>query len=181
MDFGVLSERDIVEIPITREMRAFAEEKAEKMGVLNKHSMMKGERNVEGILGELAALKFLPKAEATDTHDNDLKIGQVTIDVKTKRLTNKPRLYYDCTVYGYNPHQNCHVYLFAGVKSDYSVVWLSGFISKKEFYEKSEFCPAGSQRPLGGGKMLTYKEDNYVIQVNKLKNMKFLKNVVIKK
>lgn len=180
-EFVISRDSQIIEIAVTKEMLDAAKTKAAQMGVLNQHSMMKGERNVEGVLGELAALKFLTNAEATDTYDHDIKIGPVLIDVKTKRLTNKPRLYYDCTVYGYNPNQNCHVYLFAGVKNDHSVVWLCGFISKKDFYEKAEFCPAGSERPLGGGKTLTYKEDNYVVQVNKLSYMDALRRVVLKK
>lgn len=177
-DFLVLRDSQIVEIPVTAEMLAFAKEKARKMGVLNQHSMMKGERNIEGILGELAALKFLPQTIATDNYDNDLRIGKLTIDVKTKRLTNKPRLEYDCTVYGYNPNQNCHLYLFAGVKADHSKVWLSGFLAKHIFYQKAQFCPAGSQRPLGAGKMLTYREDNYVVQVNQLNKIEILKTIV---
>lgn len=177
----VQNERDIVEIAVTPEMLKIAEEKAAKMGILNRHSMMKGERNVEGILGELAALSYLPQAIATDTHDNDLAIGTLTIDVKTKRLTMKPRLYYDCTVYGYNPNQNCNLYLFAGVNPEHTKVWLSGFLLKPHFYNKAEFCAAGSTRPLGGGKLLTYKEDNYVVQVKQLNRVEMLKNVQPKK
>lgn len=179
-NFLVVGEDEIVEIPVTPEMLAFAKEKAAKMGVLNRHSMMKGERNVEGILGELAVLAYLPQAVATDTHDNDLTIGPMTIDVKTKRLTNRPRLSYDCTVYGYNPNQNCHLYVFAGVKADHSVVWLSGFLAKHIFYQKAQFCPAGTERPLGNGKTLTYREDNYVVQVNQLNKIKILTTITAK-
>jgi len=173
----VTLESHIVEIKVTEEMLQKAHGKAEQMGCLNKHSMMKGSRNVEGVLGELAALSYLANAVPTDNYDNDLRIGKVTIDVKTKRLTMRPRLYYDCTVYGYNPNQNCHVYLFAGVKDDHSVVWLSGWLPKPEFYEIAEFCPKGSQRPLGNNKMLTYKEDNYVIQVKDLNQVVILQNI----
>lgn len=180
-EFLVKNESQIIEVKVTPEMLKQAEEKAAKMGILNSHSMMRGERNVEGILGELAALKFLPQAEATDNFDNDFRIGDITFDVKTKRLTNKPRLYFDCTVYGYNPHQNCHLYLFAGVKADLSVVWLSGFISKKDFYQNAEFCPKGTQRPLGNDKMLTYKEDNYVVQVKQLSAVEVLNRITLKK
>ena len=125
-NFLVLKDSDIVEIPVTKEMLALAKEKAKKMGCLNSHSMMKGERNVEGVLGELAVLAFLPQATYVDNYDYDLRIGKITIDVKTKRLNRKPQLYYDCSIYGYNPNQDCHLYLFAGVKADHSVVWLSG-------------------------------------------------------
>lgn len=181
----VTRESQIIEIPVTPEMLKFAKEKAKEMGVLNKHSMMKGERNVDGILGELAALSYLSKAKATDTFDHDLSIqthlGLLTIDVKTKRLAQKPRLYYDCTVYGYNPNQKCHLYLFTGVKSDHSVVWICGYLPKYVFYEeRAEFCPAGSQRPLGGGKMLTYKEDNYVVRVNQIRTAKRITELDVK-
>ena len=173
-NFLVLKDSDIVTVPVTKEMLAHANEKAERMGCLNRHSMMKGARNVEGILGELAALAYLTKAVPTDTHDHDMILGKYTIDVKTKRLNNKPRLSFDCTVYGYNPNQNCDMYLFAGVAADHSVVWLSGFLVKHIFYKKAQFCPAGSTRPLGGGKLLTYREDNYVVQVNQLNRVKIL-------
>lgn len=169
---------DIIEIKVTKDMLDYAKEKARKMGILNQHSMMKGERNVEGILGELALLTFLPQSTVTDNHDNDLRIGHLTIDVKTKRLTNRPRLKYDCTVYGYNPNQNCHLYAFAGVKADHSVVWLSGFLAKHIFYQKAQFCPAGTERPLGDGRTLTYREDNYVVQVEQLNRIAILNTIV---
>lgn len=177
-DFLVTKDTDIITVPVTPAMLAQAKEKARKMGCLNQHSMMKGERNVEGVLGELATLAILPSATYTDNHDNDLRIGKLTIDVKTKRLARKPALYYDCTVYGYNPNQNCHLYLFAGVKDDHSVVWLSGFLAKHIFYKKAQFCPAGSTRPLGQGKLLTYREDNYVVQVNQLNRAQILTTIL---
>lgn len=172
--FMVLKDSDILEVRVTPEMLEQAKEKARKLGCLNKHSMMKGERNIAGVLGELGALVILPQAIYVDNYDHDLKIGKLTIDVKTKQLTSKPRLSYDCSIYGYNPNQDCHLYLFAGVKTDHSVVWFSGFLAKHIFYQKAEFCPAGSQRPLGGGRMLTYKEDNYVTQVRHLNRTEIL-------
>ena len=177
-DFLVSKSTDIAEVPVTPEMLKRAEEKARKMGCLNSHSMMKGARNIEGVLGELAALAFLPKATITDNYDNDLRIGKLTIDVKTKRLTNCPRLEYDCSIYGYNPNQNCHIYLFAGVNPEHTKVWLSGFLAKHIFYKKAQYYPAGSQRPLGFGKTLTYKEDNYVVQVKHLNRIQILQTIV---
>lgn len=176
----VLKDSDIIEVKVTPEMLKKAQEKAAQMGCLNKHSMMKGERNVAGVLGELAALAILPRATYVDNYDHDLRIGKLTIDVKTKQLASKPRLSYDCSIYGYNPNQDCHIYLFAGVKTDHSVVWFSGFLAKHIFYQKAEFCAAGSQRPLGGGRMLTYKEDNYVVQVRQLNRAAILQTVVPK-
>lgn len=163
----------ILEVKVTKEMLAIAKEKAEQMGCLNRHSMMKGERNIEGVLGELAALTFLPNAVWQDTHDYDLTVGKITIDVKTKRLTRKPRLYYDCSIYGYNPNQNCHLYLFAGVDPEHTKVWLNGFIPKSDFYEKAEFFPAGSDRG-----NVVYKKDNYVVKVSQLLRVEMLKTIV---
>lgn len=180
-NFMVLKDSDILEVRVTPEMLQKAEEKARQMGCLNQHSMMKGERNVAGVLGELAAMVLLPQATYVDNYDHDLRIGKLTIDVKTKQLAAKPRLGYDCSIYGYNPNQDCHLYLFAGVKADHSVVWFSGFLAKHIFYQKAEYCPAGSQRPLGNGRMLTYKEDNYVVQVKHLNRTDILKTIVPKK
>jgi hypothetical protein len=178
--FLIKKESEIVTIPVTKEMLILAKEKADEMGCL-KHSMMKGERNVEGILGELGALKFLTNAVGTASYQHDLKIGQITIEVKTKRLTNKPRLDYDCTVYSYNTEQDCHIYLFAGVNPEHTLVWLNGFISKDNFYKKAEFLPAGSERPLSNGKTLIYKRDNYVVKVNQLNKIDILKKIVLNK
>jgi hypothetical protein len=180
-DFLVIKDSDIVEIPVTKEMLAQAKEKARNMGCLNSHSMMKGERNVEGALGELAVLAFLPQSTYVDNYDYDLRIGKLTIDVKTKRLNNRPKLGFDCSIYGYNPNQECHIYLFAGVKADHSVVWLSGFLAKHIFYQKAKFYPAGSERPLGMNKVLVYKEDNYVVQVKHLNKVDILKTIVPKR
>jgi hypothetical protein len=146
-DFLVLKETDIINVPVTPEMLKQTEEKARKMGCLNKHSMMKGERNVEGVLGELAALVYLPFATPTDNYDNDLRIGKLTIDVKTKRLTNRPRLQYDCSIYGYNPNQDCHLYLFAGVNPEHTMVWLSGFLAKHIFTKKRSIAQQALSAP----------------------------------
>lgn len=178
---SVTKDSDIITIPVTQDMLDFARVKAAQMGKLNEYSMMQGRRNIEGILGEMAAFRYLEKAIMTDTRDHDLSFGKVTIDVKTKRMTRKPRIYYDATVYGYNPNQNCHVYLFAGVDPEHSVVWLSGYLTKQGFYDRALFCPKGSKRSLGKDKELIYREDNYVVQVNQLNTVASLKETLMAK
>ena len=167
-----------IEIPITPSMLAQAQASASEQGCLNKHSLTKGERNLEGFLGEAVVLLTLPEAISDNDYDHDLLLGQIRIDVKTKRCPDKPKTYYDCTVFGYNPTQKCDMYIFVSIKKDYTMAWVNGFLVKHQFYAIAKFIPAGT---VVGKNQLFYKKDNYVCSIKDLNRMNFLQSLIIKK
>lgn len=87
------SVHDIIEVPVSKEMAADCQAKTHK-GAMNSNSMMKGERNFEGVLGEEAAHIYLPMLinetflGGTFNGDYDFRYGIHTIDVKNKHFEN---------------------------------------------------------------------------------------------
>ena len=89
--------------------------------------------------------------------------------------TYKPKDYYDCTIFGYNATQDCDYLLFTQVLSDLGTVYVLGGYNKKRFLEDSTYIEAGS---VVGTNNLTYKKDNYVMEIKDLLPMdKFRKEI----
>jgi|TARA_R100001463_G_scaffold48610_3_gene97890 hypothetical protein len=154
----------MIEVPITDSMLIEARKKAADMGEL-KGSMMKGDRNLIAFLGEIAAQKVIG-GEFHNTYDYDIMMESgKTVDVKTKKVRYVPKDYYDCTIFGYNAKQDCDYLLFTQVLSDLGTVFVLGGYNKKRFLEDSTFVEAGS---VVGTNNLTYKKDNYVMEIKDL-------------
>jgi hypothetical protein len=172
---------DVIEIPVTPEMLKFAQENSHK-GTMNRHSLLEGAQNVEGLLAELAVLKYLPMLTHKPTDEYDftfpLKEGLLTIDVKNKfdvkRYGGIPGLDWDCTIFGYEAKKKCHLYLFTSTNGDNSKVFLKGYIGKKAFVCEERLYRAGATRTTTQGSV-TYKKDNYVIQVKEMIRVDVLK------
>ena len=172
---------DIVEIPITKEMRDFAQANAHK-GSMNKHSLLQGAQNVEGLLAELAVHRYLPMLSHDPGNEYDFTFpyntGTFTIDVKNKfdvkRYGTRPNMDWDCTIFGYEVKKKCDIYLFTSTNGDNTKVWLKGYIAKKRFVLPENFYKAGSTRTTTQGSV-NYKRDNYVVQVKELYPVEFLK------
>ena len=177
----VFRKADIIEIPITPEMLQFAQENAHK-GSMNQYSMLDGERNIEGLLGELAVHKYLPMLtyEPTKHHDFTfaLKSGTLTIDAKNKfdvKTYVTPNLDWDCSIFGYEGGKKCHMYIFTSTDKNNTKVWIKGYVMKTLLVAPEKFYAAGSFRRTTQGSV-QYKKDNYVVQVKELNRMDFLKN-----
>lgn len=139
-----------IKVLITDEMRAIAEKKAAKIGVLN-DSLEKGEGTVAGIIGEQIVLKVINGSIWAEKYDYDLTLRNIRIEVKTKQAKNQPRLEYDCSVSNLNARQKCHVYAFVRVlKDDLSVGWFLGFMSKAEIFKNCIFWKEAERDPLNG-------------------------------
>lgn len=161
---------NIIEVVVTAEHIAKAKKIAQQIGEL-RNSIRKGSGNFAGILGEVIAAQVLG-ATHENTYDYDLKLGTVTIDVKTKDRTVEPKPYYFCSVADCNTKQNCEQYLFVSLLRDkqtgvYTKAFILGMIPKTEFYQKAVFYRKGEIDPSSGGNF-PFRADCYNLKVSDL-------------
>lgn len=154
----------MIEVNITDNMLIEARAKAKEMGQL-KGSMMKGERNVIGFLGEIVTQSIIG-GEFHNTYDYDIMTPSgKTVDVKSKRINYPPKDYYACNIFTYNEKQDCDYLVFCFVHSNLDKAWIAGYYNKKEFLKDCDFVPKG--QVMGSG--VVYKRDNYELKVSQLK------------
>ena len=157
----------MIKVNITEKMLNAATVKAVSLGNLN-NSILKGDGNLVGFLGEQIALSVLGGTEK-NTYDYDLVTDNGTkIDVKTKKTTVEPREYYDCSVAAFNIKQKCNHYCFVRVKDDYSCGWFLGVYPKEDYYKDAVFLKKGDIDPSNN---YTVKADCYNLKISKLKSM----------
>jgi len=167
----MISESDIIEIPVTTPIMTMAHTKSIDMGIL-KNSITNGEGNLAGFIGEGLVFEYLMNnAEMVsweNTFEYDLILNKdIRIDVKTKRTSVKPKINYDCSVVA-NKRQDCDVYVFTRVKNDFSVGWLLGYLPAKEYFEVANFMEKGTIDPSNGWKV---SKDCYNIPIDELRNI----------
>lgn len=160
----------IVPVSVTPDMIALAKELSNDMGRL-KNSIMSGEGNFVGFIGELALSRF-SEYELANTYDYDLVIQSIPIDVKTKKCSHEPLPSYECSVASYNTSQQCLAYFFARYSEEYNVVWLLGWLGKDEFYEKSKFLKRGQ---LDRSNNYRVRSDCYNIRISELRSFEFMR------
>ena len=160
----------IISVPVTPDMVAQANDLSNDMGRL-KNSIMSGQGNFVGFIGELALSKF-SGCELTNTYDYDLVIKSTPIDVKTKKCSNEPLPNYECSVASYNTTQQCSAYFFTRYSEEYNVVWLLGWLGKDEFYDKSKFLKRGQ---LDRSNNYRVRSDCYNIRISELRSFEFMR------
>jgi hypothetical protein len=157
----------ITKIDITEEMIKNATFKATAMGNLN-NSILKGEGNLIGFLGEQIALSVLGGV-GKNTYDYDLVTPNGTkVDVKTKKTTVEPKPFYDCSVAAFNIKQKCNLYCFVRVKDDYTCGWFLGVYPKEDYFKDAVFLRKGDLDP---SNKYTVKADCYNLKISSLKNV----------
>lgn len=131
------------------------------LGIL-KNSITSGEGNIAGFIGEVVVAEFL-EAEHNNTYDSDLTwLGNITIDVKTKRTTVEPKDYYECSIAAYNTKQNCDLYAFCRVNSELDTLWFLGMIPKETYFKNARFLKKGQ---LDGDNGFIVKADCYNMEI----------------
>lgn len=134
-------------IPVIGEELKQAKEDAARLGKLNR-SILGGEGNYAGFIGELAVLRVLDYlgAKRSNTYEHDLTLGRWRFDVKTKRRTVKPLDTFEGTVPAYSD-QKCHAYIFTSVEFDSKEVpqsvTLCGWIRKDDFLREAVHLSKG--------------------------------------
>jgi hypothetical protein len=160
----------MIEVPITDADFNEAKEKAENLGKL-KNSIRKGEGNITGFLGEIAANKVIKGKIVSDTsYDFDILKEEVSWEVKTKSRSVKPKPDYNCSVAEYNTKQKCDRYIFVSLWpiEKPTKAYILGYLTKDEFYKKAFFLKKGQIEP---GTPWRVKASCYNVKVSELNQM----------
>ena len=158
------------EIKVSPDMIEKAHIKSKEMGPL-RNSILKGDGNIAGFIGEQIALEYLGGTwENTYSYDIILPDGR-KVDVKTKRTSTKPRPHYDCSISSsswnvrYTTKQRCDMYAFVRVMKDYSVGWYLGSMDREEYLKKATFWKKGD---IDTNNNFTVRADCYNLKIEDL-------------
>jgi hypothetical protein len=168
----------MIKLKITPEIIQKAESKLLNLRKKN-NSFMDGERELNGLIGQILACEYLQAEDHSTTRYDLIKNGK-TIDVKTKTRSVEPRL---------NAHFRCHVpkhcceekkcdyFVFVGLEKSLNFGWLLGKLTWESFKEKAEFCPQGTLDPYSNEKFpLIFKASEYSVFIDELEPIKFINN-----
>ena len=156
----------MIEIEISLDMIDKARSKSTELGVL-KNSIIKGNGNIAGFVGEQIALRCLG-GEWHNTYEYDILMPDGDcIDVKTKQTSVVPLPEYDCSIAKFNTKQKCNSYAFVRVKRDLTIGWYLGKINKETFFEKARFLKKGTVDPSNNYKV---QADCYNIKIGELES-----------
>ena len=178
------------EVKITKEMLDMAIQRDVEAGPAFKGASIEGGKGrFYGFLGEEIVLATIPGTVLENTKNYDLKIGNVTFDVKTKTRKDPPKAWYDASVDKSSSHQTPDFYIFVQILApqnlirlsaeeirnfQYQKAWILGFISRKDFYAAPPtFFTAGSTDPSNG---ITYRDSIYLLKCGKLSDSNKLVN-----
>ena len=142
----------MIEVKITEDMKKRAWAKSREMGVI-KNSIMKGDGNIAGFLGEEVA-NVVIGGTINNTYDYDLVAQDGTkYDVKTKRCTSPPKPYYDCSVANFNTRQKCDRYVFVRIENKnrrWGRAWVLGWLTHDDYFKKARKLTKGQKDPSNG-------------------------------
>lgn len=137
-----------------------------KMGVLD-GSVKKGGGNKTGFLGEFAFLEAFG-GERHHDYEYDIMYDDTKVEVKTKKRTVDPQPHYQADIFDLNTEQECDIYYFVSINSETNTVWMCGYLTPDEFYERATFMEKG-ERNHGNGHV--YQEDCWVLPYTELKKL----------
>ena len=143
----------MIEVQITEKMKKRAWAKSREMGVI-KNSIMSGDGNIAGFLGEEVA--------------NTIIKGGIKYDVKTKRCTSPPKPFYDCSVAGFNTKQKCDRYAFVRIENKnnrWGRAWVLGWLEHDDYYSKAKKLTKGQTDPSNN---FVVRADCYNVSISKL-------------
>jgi len=164
----------MIEVAVTPSMYRAAKQRFE-FGAL-RASITKGGGNLAGALGELAYIEWLTKrgyrVEDTSTYDYDIIVNGFKVDVKTKRINNKPADNYRVAVASANTTQKCDFYFFAYCLYNTNKVYLSGYCAKAQYFEKASFRKQGMADPHGDNPNYKFAADCYIMKHTSLNKFK---------
>lgn len=159
-------ENDAVEVAITEEEYALAEEWGESLGEL-KNSITNGKHNYVGRLGELIVAR-VTGGEIKDDYEYDIlsPTGE-RLEVKTKATSKRPLPFYDCSVCAHNATQRCDAYVFVRVSYDRSkpTAWICGRKDRESFFKNATFHRKGEVDPRN---KFTFHTDCYNMEIKYL-------------
>jgi hypothetical protein len=162
-----------IEIEITPEMTARAQEKAQEMGEL-RNSIRRGQGNLAGFLGEEVVLAAWSGSESHNTFQHDITFEDVTFEVKTKDRTVEPRADYEASVANFNTRQQADFYVFVSLfrpkgTQEYQRGYVIGVIEKEAYKQQANFLRVGDTDPSNGWRV---SADCYNLPYEKLVSFK---------
>jgi hypothetical protein len=162
---------DVEKLEWDSDMVKDADEWAAELGSLN-NSITAGDGNFAGRLGELALAKHLNVPRVQDDYWYDLIYKGETIEVKTKRRTWDPMMFYDVSVAKTSTHQQPDRYAFISITGKWGIdgrkvknIWLCGFMDRDEFFKKARFMRRGKTDKSNGFKT---HADMYNLEIGEL-------------
>lgn len=171
----ITSEKDFLEITITKEIMEEAKERNNAFYMKYKHlgTKRKNKENqrINGYLAEVAIKKTFQKLKYSNNDEYDfLSINnKVKIDSKAQGCNSIPKESYVCTLYEEQKERDCDILIFSRVKNDHTKLWINGFIPKKEFLNKSKLIKKGTKN-----NNFTYDDNRYELEYKELYNPKLL-------
>lgn len=162
----------MIEVEITDDMINRSRRKAKEMGRLQ-NSITMGTGNLVGFIGEEIAVYVLKKLHQRqvihlNTHDYDILVDDIRVDVKTKSTSVAPLPHYSSSVASFNTSQNCDVYAFVRVKKDLTTAWWCGVIEKDLFFKEAVFMKKGQ---MDADNKYVVKADCYNLPISQLREM----------
>lgn len=137
-----------------------------KMGVLD-NSVKSGGGNKTGFLGEFAFLEAFG-GERDHTYEYDIMYDDMKVEVKTKKRTVDPQPHYQADIFDLNTEQDCDIYYFVSINSEEERVWMCGYLTPDEFYDRASFKKKGQMNHENGH---VYQEDCWVLPYTELKRL----------
>ena len=154
-------------VKITPEMIA----EAEKRNLVSKDKYgTKGTRLVEkndkirqtGYIGEQIVKHAFSNLEFSTSDDYDLVYLGKKFDVKSVGCNSFPEPFHVGTVFNDETKKDIDFYIFTRIKNDNSLGWITGFISKDDFFKKADTIKAGTKN-----NNFTYEHNRYTIEYGK--------------
>lgn len=153
-----------VTIPEDAPIRDSARQEAEQLGNL-RGSIENGDGNFAGLLAEFVVADSIG-AVRRPTYEYDIVRNDVSIDVKTKRRTVKPKPSYEASIADYNTEQGADVYYFTSYNTDSNVFSLLGYVTTDNYYQMATFHEEGDY---DADNNFTFKADCYNLRYDKLR------------
>ena len=145
----------------------------QKYGNTGTHRLNKDRQRMTGYLAEASIRSYFPQLNYSDNDNVDFIIDSITIDSKAQGCNSKPLDNYVGTLYEEQKTRDVDYYIFSRIKNDFSIAWICGVISKKDFFDLSILVEAGTTN-----NNFTYDQSRYEIQYSKLIDIKSFLNKI---
>ena len=162
----------ILEIPFTEEMVKSAKRKAKALGRI-RNSILKGKGNFAGYLGEEAVAAYIDAEiisnnSGEDKYNHDLIKKGRRIEVKTKRRTVPPKLFYDVSVAKTSAHQQPDLYIFTSIQFSGTTpekIWILGQKDRDDYFSTAKLWRRGD---VDASNNFVTHQDMYNLQIKEL-------------
>lgn len=171
----VKSDNDFLEVIVNKKILKEAQERNlyfyKKYGNKGTNRLDKNNQRITGYLAEVAIKHTFKKIDYSENDEFDFisSTKKFTLDSKAQGCNGKPKTNYVGTLYENQKDRNCDILIFSRVKNTHDLVWITGFITKKEFLKISNLIPKGTKN-----NNFTYDESRYELEYSSLYNPSLL-------